>query len=550
MLINNPVLYRELLGRLRSPKTMFAAIAIAAISSLLVILRWPSDATVDLASQGAMLVFRPVAFAVAIAVMLLMPAFPATAIVGERKKGTLALLLNSPTSTTHVYIGKLLGNVLLGCVLFSVSLPAILACYAMGGVSLTGHVLPLIAVLVAMSFLYSALGLWISSRTQSGEASLRWTYAAILGFVLLSLGPSVLVGRKSGSMSLASQAMATLSPLPALQEITDAQGQSAMMGVQSGWTLFAIVSCVLTIGLSILTIRLLDPVLLDRAKPVGLVREANGSAWWRGLLFLVDPQRRKAGIPFWLNPVMVKEFRTRKFGRLHWLIRLVAVGAIVSLVLAVVAATGTVKWGVDRIAASMVIMQIGLLLLLGPSLGANVIASEVESGGWQLLRSSPISAFRILTGKLLSIALTLLLLLGATLPGYIMMGYIQPSVSGQVGNVVVSLGVATAIITLVSACISAYCRSTAVATATSYTILLILFAGTLLIWLLRGNPFGPVIVENTLLFNPAAVALAEIKAPGFENYSLSPRGWFVGMAVCVAATCLLGWRTWRMTRPD
>jgi hypothetical protein len=32
-------------------------------------------------------------------------------------------------------------------------------------------------------------------------------------------------------------------------------------------------------------------------------------------VFLVDPQRRKKGIGFFMNPVMVKEFRTRRFGR-------------------------------------------------------------------------------------------------------------------------------------------------------------------------------------------------------------------------------------------
>lgn len=548
--LHNPVLWRELAGRLRSTKTVLAAIAIAVVSSLLVILRWPTDATIDLASQGAMQIFRPVAFAVAVAVMLLIPAFPATAIVGERQKGTLALLLNSPTSTTQVFVGKLLGNFLLGCILFSVSLPAIFACYAMGGVSVTGHILPLILVLIGMTIQYSAVGLWISARSHSSEASLRSTYAVLLCLALCSIGPSVLVGRQAGSTALVSQAITTLSPIPALQEITGAQGTAQAMGFQSGWLLFVLVSIFISIVLSFMTIRTLDPLLLDRARTAGKVIDYHASAWWRRLLFLVDPNRRKSSIPFWLNPVMVKDFRTRRFGRLHWLMRLVSVCAIISLVLAVVATTGTVKWGVDRIAASMVILQIGLLMLLGPSLGANMLASEIESGGWQLLRAAPISPVRILTGKILSIALTLLLLLGATLPGYVTMAYIQPSVSGQVGNVLVSLTVATAMITLISACVSAFSRSTAVATATSYTLLLVLFAGTLLIWVFRGSPFGPVLVENTLLVNPAAIALSEIKAPGFENYSLTPRGWYAGLAICLVAACLLAIRTWRLTRPD
>ena len=209
-------------------------------------------------------------------------------------------------------------------------------------------------------------------------------------------------------------------------------------------------SIVTTIGFAIATLIKLDPLLLDRARPAGKVIETNQSSWLRRLSYLVDPQRRKSGIPFWLNPVMVKEFRTRKFGRLHWLLRLTALGAVISLLLTVVAATGTVNWGVERIAASMVLMQIGFLLLLGPSLGANLIASEVESGGWQLLRASPISPWRILSGKLLSTFLTLLLLLFATLPGYVMMSYIQPAVGGQVGNVIISLLIATAMVTIIS----------------------------------------------------------------------------------------------------
>lgn len=549
IVLHNPVLWRELLGRLRSTKTILAAIAIAFVSSLLVVLRWPTDATIDLASQGAMAIFRPVAFAVAGAVMLLIPAFPATAIVGEKQKKTLALLLNSPTSPSQIFIGKLLGNFLLGCILFSVSLPAIFACYAMGGVSVSGHILPLLLVLLGMTFQYSALGLWISARAQSGEASLQSTYAIILCLSLLSIGPSVLVGKQTGTIALASRAITSLSPIPALQEITGSQGTAQAMGIQSGWVWFVMVSIVVAILFSVMTIRMLDPLLLDRAKPAGKVIDTNTSTWWRRLFFLVDPKRRKSDIPFWLNPVMVKEFRTRRFGRLHWLMRLVSVCAIISLIVAVVATTGTVKWGVDRIAASLVVLQIGLLMLLGPSLGANVIASEIESGGWQLLRAAPVSPWRIVVGKLLSIAITLMLLLGATLPGYITMAYIQPSVSGQVGNVLVSLTIAAGMITMISACISAFSKSTAVATATSYTVLLILIAGTMLIWVFRGSPFGPVLVENALLLNPAAIALSEIKAPGFETYSLTPRGWYVGLSISLVALCLLAFRTWRMTRP-
>ena len=549
-LLKNPILQRELISRLRSPKALIAIALVAIVSCTLVLMRWPREATIDLVSQGSIQVFRPVAYAIAIAIMMLTPAFPATAIVSERRKGTLVLMLNSPTPPWVIYIGKLLANVLLSVLLFSVSLPAIFACYAMGGISIPGNIVPLVLIFIGMAFQYSALGLWVSSRSQSIDASLRWTYGILLGMVVLSIGPTVLVGKLSGLKAWIAQAMTTLSPIPALQQITGAQGQSQSIGISTGWIEFLIMCAVSTLGFALATLYKLQPNMMDRSRDAGKVIEATQSSWLRRLSYLVDPNRRKSGIPFWLNPVMVKEFRTRKFGRLHWLLRLIAGGAIVSILLTVVAATGTVNWGVDRIASSMVIMQIGFLLLLGPSLGANLIASEVESGGWQLMRASPISPWRILSGKLLSTFLTLLLLLFATLPGYVMMSYIQPAIGGQVSNVIISLLIATAMVTILSACVSAYSKTSAAATAASYAVLLVIFAGTLLIWLGRGNPFGPVFVERALLLNPAATALAEMKAPGFETFQLIPNGWYVGLSICAAGLVILVLRIARLTRPD
>lgn len=544
----NPILRRELLDRLRSWKTMAAIFAVALVSCLLVLLRWPTDATVDVVSQGATLVFRPLAFAMTLAVMMLVPAFPATSLVGERRNGTLALLLNSPLSAWQIYLGKLVSNVILALVLISVSLPAIGACFAMGGISLVDHIGPLLLVLLAMALQYSAVGLWISVRATSTDASLRTTYVAILVLAVLSVGPLVLTGTLAGLQATLAQWLTAVSPVSALQQITGSQAAVAELGIHTGWFEFLIASGLITVLLAIVTVRKLDPILLDRPRPTG--RVINRSSWLRRLTYLIDPEKRKSIIPWWLNPIMVKEFRTRKFGRLHWLIRLIAVCAVVSLLLTVVAATGTISWGVERIAGPLVLMQISLMLLVGPSLGANVIAAEVESGGWQLLRVAPISPLRILSGKLMSVVWTMLLVLLATLPGYLVMSYIQPALGGQVGNVVISLLLAVAMVVSISACVSAFCKTTAVATASSYGILLALFAGTLLIWLARGRPFGPVFVERALVFNPAALALSEMQSPGFEQYNLTPLGWWVSGGVSLLCLLILSFRTWRLTCPD
>jgi len=555
LFLENPILRRELFTRLRSPKTFLAILSVAILSSLLVLLRWPSDATIDLISQGSLQVFRPVAFALAVAVMMLIPAFPATALVSERRRGTLSLLLNSPTTPFHIYLGKFAGNVLLAFIIFSACLPALAGCYAMGGISLVDHIGPLLLVLFGMAVQYTAVGLWVSVLVNSADASLRWTYATVLALAVLSIGPTVFVGKLTGIKSLLAHWMTAISPISALQAITGSQAQAGEIGISTSWIEFLGVSLVITVFLAVFTLIQLDPRLLERARPTGKVVGRTRSVkpfggWFRRVSYLVDPQRTKASIPWWLNPVMVKEFRTRKFGRLHWLLRLIAVSGIVSLLLTVVAATGTVSWGVDRIAPTMVLLQVALLLLLGPCLGANLIAAEVESGGWELLRASPISPLRILVGKLMSTIWTLLLMLLATLPGYLVMGYIQPAMSGQVGNVLISLVIAVFMVTTLSACISAFCRTTAVATATSYAVLLTLFAGTLLIWVARGKPFGPLLVERALLLNPAAAALAEMKTPGFELYRLTPDSWYVGAGISFVCLAILTARVWRMTRPN
>ncbi len=553
LLLENPILKRELFSRLRSPKTTLAILSVAILSTLLVLLRWPTDASIDLASQGAIQVFRPVAFALAVAVMMLIPAFPAVALVSERRNGTLALLLNSPTTPFQIYLGKFSGNVLLAVVIFSVCLPALAACYAMGGISLVDHVGPLLLVLFGMALQYTAVGLWVSVLVNSTDASLRWTYAAVLALAVFSIGPTIFVGKLSGIQSLISHWITAISPISALQGITGSQAQAGEIGITASWLEFLVASGAITVILAFITLRKLDPNLLERARPTGKVvgRTKNDKtlSWFRRMSYLVDPNRTKGNIPWWLNPVMVKEFRTRKFGRLHWLIRLVAVSGICSLLLTVVAATGTVSWGVERIAPTMVLLQVALLLFLGPCLGANLIASEVESGGWELLRASPVSPIRVLTGKLMSTIWTLLLMLLATLPGYIVMGYIQPALGGQVGNVLISLLIAILMVTTMSACISAFCRTTAIATATSYAVLLTLFAGTLLIWVARDKPFGPLLVERALLLNPAASALAEMKTPGFEQYRLTPDSWYLGLGISLVCLVILTLRIWRMTRP-
>jgi hypothetical protein len=268
------------------------------------------------------------------------------------------------------------------------------------------------------------------------------------------------------------------------------------------------------------------------------------------VFFLIDPQRRSAGIPWFLNPVMVKEFRSRKFGRLHWLLRLIAGCAVLSLLLTLATTLETINWGVEAIGGLIIVLQVALIVLLTPGLAGGMIAGEIESGGWNLLRATPLRPGTILRGKLASVCITLALLLCATLPGYAVIMLIKPVLREQVTQVMTSLVFAALLSMLVSATISSFFRSTAASTTVGYAMLIVLFAGPILIWMNRDAPFGHEFVQRSLMVNPMAAALNAMRTPGFEPYELIPQAWVVTSVMCGLLIGLLYVRLWLLSRPD
>jgi ABC-type transport system involved in multi-copper enzyme maturation permease subunit len=266
-------------------------------------------------------------------------------------------------------------------------------------------------------------------------------------------------------------------------------------------------------------------------------------------MYLIDPQRRKAGIPWFVNPLTVKEFRSRRFGRTHWMLRLIAICAVTSLLLTWAAATGVTNWGIHTIGGLMVLLQLTLLLLITPSLAAGMISGERENGGWELLRMTPLSAFKILRGKLLSVSWTLVLILLATLPGYIVMIYIEPALWLQVQVVLVCLAIAALYALLLSAAVGSLFARTATATTSAYAVVLVTFLGPLLIWMGRDAPFGQQVVQSALSTNTIGAALMAVNTPGFAEYELLPGSWWISGVACCLAALLLFCQLWKLTRP-
>ena len=550
----NPVIQREFFGILRSPKAFAMLLVLTVAFSVAVLMRWPSDASVDLSGNQSMEVFRIFGYGLLAGVVFLVPAFPATSIVNEKNSGTLALLLNSPLNSLSIYSGKISGVLLFSLLVLLSSLPASAACYAMGGIELWGELGLLYLVLLLLIVQYATLGMLVSSHVQSSDAGVRITYTAILGLFFLTLVPAAFI-RGTGTGGAVIQSLAgwirDFSPLPAVMEIMGhSDVTSAGLKETSSTSGFIVVTLISSAVFALLTLSRMNYRIFDRSHAQGVITNERGlsARLARRVMYIVDPQRRKAGIPWYLNPVMVKEFRCRRFGRSQWLLRLVAVCAVASMVLTFMAATSVTSWGVQTIGALLVLLQVLLVVVLTPSLASGLISGERDSGGWELLRLTPLSSFKIIRGKILSVLWTLALVLMATLPGYLMMILIQPVMWLQVNLVLVCLAWTAIYALAVSAAVGSLFRSTAVSTTMTYVVVIGLFLGPILVWLGRDAPFGHDTVQAALLTNPVGAALSVIEAPGFESYVLLPTAWWIAAIVSAVMFLVLGVQVWRLTR--
>lgn len=550
----NPLVQRELVTALRQQRMLWLQCGLSIAFGLLVIIRWPTDPRMALSGTRSQEVFRLFGFGLLSVLLLLLPVFPATSIVRERISGTLALLLNTPLGALRIFLGKLLAVLGLAGLILVLSLPAASACYALGGISFREDLLAVYCLLSLITLQLSALGLLVSTYATTTDAAVRWTYGLVLMSSVLTLGPYQFLQGTDSYLADFADWLRCASPFASLMSLTGTSdvGASGLVSATDVPGRFVLISLALTSVYSVWTIRRLNHTIFDQARDAGTISndQTFGVQLARRLVFLVDPQRRSRAIGPFVNPVMVKEFRCRRFGRLSWLLRLIAICAVLSLGLTYATVTGTVDWGVDTIGGIMVLMQVTLLVLITPSLASGLISTERESGGWPLLQMTSMSVLRIVWGKLLSVLLTLMLVMCATLPGYLVMVYIEPGLTLQVQRVVICLLATSGFAMLLSAAIGSLFRRTATATAVSYGALLAVCGAPLLIWLGRDAPFGHDTVENALLINPVAAALSVIRLSGFRDYQLIPGNWwFLGISSAICLVVLLG-QTHRISRPQ
>ena len=210
----SPIFRKEFSGRMRTPRThtvLAIYLAIVGTMTLFMYIRAAISAPRANSNNGEIGVdlFSVLVGMQVVLVCFIAPALTVSAISSERERMTYDSLRVTPLGARQIALGKLLAA--LGYVSLAVlaTLPLFSVAFLLGGIEPV-QLLMALCVVLASAFLFTTLGLFISSRMRSTVGATILTYAITLG-VVLGLPVLLLVG---GSIiaRLAAPAVTTIGP--------------------------------------------------------------------------------------------------------------------------------------------------------------------------------------------------------------------------------------------------------------------------------------------------------------------------------------------------
>ncbi len=137
-LLENPVLQRELLVNLRMRRAFVLLLFYLGLLGLVVLLAWPQERQLDLTTnpEASQRLVNLVFLGQYLLASLMAPSFAAGSITGEKERKSYEMLLASPLRPGAIVLGKLLASLCHLLLLIFASLPIVMLCLPLGGVSL------------------------------------------------------------------------------------------------------------------------------------------------------------------------------------------------------------------------------------------------------------------------------------------------------------------------------------------------------------------------------------------------------------------------------
>jgi ABC-type transport system involved in multi-copper enzyme maturation permease subunit len=452
-LFENPVLQRELLVNLRTNRAFLLLGMYQLMLAAVVLVAWPSDQRLDLttnptAAKNLVNLFFLGQYVIA---SLMAPSFAAGAVTGEKERHTYEMLLASPMRPGAIVLGKMVASLThLGMLIFA-SLPIIVLCLPLGGVSVF-EVLAAYLGLIVSVILFGAIGVFCSSYFSRTASSLVVSYLVILPLVMIG----VLFWR-----SLEGEGTLRL--------------QLAVLVVPAFLLSAVILMCAAAAG------RMLYPpdVGSEGKEVIDLEREAEEAI---GLVIQPDqfpdrlfaPPKKQQLMPDGRNPVYDKEIHSEIFSQGTLMLRLVIQ---ISMLLAIPLMGVFLFWQTER-CAWFSIYVIVFNMLVGPVFLAGSMTSERERQTLDLLLTTTLTPWQILSGKFIvgfriSAVLTSFLLWPLLLGTALNMNFWSNWLAAvAMFFVVLMVCLANAVIALTC---SLFCKKTSISLLSTYVILLLLY---------------------------------------------------------------------------
>lgn len=523
-MIGNPIIRRELLSGLRTRKALLMQAAFLVVIGMLVLLYWPAGGYQDLAGEEARDIFGILAIGELVLVILFAPAFTAATLTSEREHNTLESLFATTMKPWEIATGKMVGSLGFLVLLILTGLPALALPFLLGGIE-GRELLAVLGVLLLTAIYLGMIGLLVSAVSARSYRAIIVTYGVLLVTCFLFALPATpltshMIQRGGPAQRAVFHVLASLSPIEAMLSLVwpNHSWATAADGMPSFWALFlpiCLASILVTTAVCLWKLRHPAPPPRPRER-LKIVERGQISA--RTFLFIIDPRKRKAMISWWKNPMLIKEFRTRPMLQPQWLLRAFMWCLVIAILLMFLQAVTiqatlperpSVRVIHEDLPAVIAALSVVVLVLVGPALTGGTLCSDREAGVWDLIRTTRLASWRIVTGKLQAAVIPLLLLVVAIVPTLLVLPFLVDfsvnlwPTTWRIVQVVLMTAVFVAVAGMF---FSGLCARTATATAWTYALVITMTLVTLVMLLGQGR-FGQRVVSAVFTISPIAAAM-------------------------------------------
>lgn len=489
--LENPVLQRELLVNLRMNRAFFLLFFYVGLLGVVVYAAWPSQQRLDLTTspEEAKRLINMFFLGQYGLMALMAPSFAAGAITGEKERKTYEMLLASPLAPGAIVLGKLFASLSHLAVLVFCSLPIVMLCLPLGGVSLH-EVFATYTAMAASVVAFGMISLVASCYFKRTIAALVVSYLLILPLALLCV-----VFYRLFEVAASFRLLVLAGVIPAASLI-------------ACWGMMRTINRRLTyppdVGAEAEEVVDLDE---EQREAVGMIIHSDQ---WPDKLFA--PPKRTDLMRDRANPVYEKEMRSELFGHGTLMLRLV-IQLSMGLALVVMAVCLYIQPQWAPWYASYILV---FNMLVGPVFSAGSVTNERERQTLELLLTTALSPWQILAGKLLS-SLRISVVLTSFLVWPLLLAWLLPPWFYWADTLTILGYLAVILVTaLTTTTVAMFCsvifRKTSVSMMTAYLVLCVLFvlpvAAKLFVELFFPTAAWTVWLRASLFVSPFAAAFS------------------------------------------